>query len=245
MKHLFFTVLFFAISITISAQTVDEIINKNIEATGGKSLWTKVTSIKASGVYVMGPGMQAPMNFIYLNKPFLGFYSDFSWQGMTSMSALKDSIGWDYNPFGGKREADPLSTDRIRSMKLSADPQGLLFNYKDKKCSAEYLGLEDFDGVEVHKIRVTNVVGDMIYYYIDATSFYILKTVEKVRLSEKEEVSTSVYSDFRKTSFGIIYPYTIQSLNDQGNEAGGPIQFSKVDVNTTLDYKMFEIPVKK
>ena len=131
MKHLFFTVLFFAISITISAQTVDEIINKNIEATGGKSLWTKVTSIKASGVYVMGPGMQAPVNYINMSKPFLGSYGDFSWQGMTSKTALKDSNGWSYNPFGGKREADPLSPDRMRSIRLTADPQGLLFNYKE------------------------------------------------------------------------------------------------------------------
>ena len=245
MKHKCFTIVFLLIAITVKSQTVDEIINKYVEATGGKSLWLKVTSIKATGYYVMGPGMQAPVNYINLNKPFVGVYSDFSWQGMTSKTALKDSNGWFYNPFGGKREADPLSQDKLRSIKLSADPQGILFNYKEKKCTAEYLGLEDFDGVEVHKIRITNAIGDMIYYYIDANTFYILKTVEKVRLAEKEEISTTVYSDFRKTSYGIIYPYTTQSLDEQGNESGGPVQLAKVDVNSSLDIKIFELPEKK
>ena len=163
----------------IQAQSVDDIINKNIEATGGRALWAKVTSIKASGYYVLGPGMQAPVNSLNTNKPFVGAYSDFSWQGMTSKSAMKDSAGWSYNPFGGKRTADPLSPDRLRSMKLSADPQGLLFNYKEKKCTAEYLGMDDFDGVEVHKIRVTNAVGDLIYYYIDASNFFCFKNGRK------------------------------------------------------------------
>jgi hypothetical protein len=239
------TVFLISFWMGLNAQSVDEIINKNIEATGGRALWSKVTSIKSTGVYVMGPGMQAPVNYINTNKPFLGAYSDFSWQGMTSKTALKDSNGWSYNPFGGKRETDPLSADRLRSIKLSADPQGLLFNYKEKKCTAEYLGLEDFDGVEVHKIRVTNNIGDMIYYYIDATSFYILKTEEKVRLAEKEEKNITVYSDFRKTSYGIMYPYTSQTLNEDGNEDGGPVQLSKIEVNSTVDLSQFDIPTKK
>jgi hypothetical protein len=107
------------------------------------------------------------------------------------------------------------------------------------------LGLEDFDGVEVHKIRVTNNIGDMIYYYIDATSFYILKTEEKVRLAEKEEKNITVYSDFRKTSYGIMYPYTSQTLNEDGNEDGGPVQLSKIEVNSTVDLSQFDIPTKK
>jgi outer membrane lipoprotein-sorting protein len=105
--------------------------------------------------------------------------------------------------------------------------------------------MNDFDGVDVYKLRLTNSKGDMVYYYIDATSNFILKAEEKVRLAEKEETNITVYSDFRKTSYGIYYPYTMQTLDDEGNESGGPIELSKVEFNVAIDASQFDASTKK
>src|SRR5580692_10967780 len=99
-------------------QTADEIINKHYEATGGRDKWAKVYSIEYTGNYVMGPGMLAPVREVIISKPFKGMYSNFTWQGMTSKSAMRGDSGWSYNPFGGKRETDPLSPNDIRSKDL-------------------------------------------------------------------------------------------------------------------------------
>ena len=65
-----------------------------------------------------------------------------------------------------------------------------------------------------------------------------------MRLAEKEETSITVYSDFRKTSYGIWYPYASQSLDEEGKENGGPVQLTKVEVNVPVEATLFEMPMK-
>ena len=179
---------------------------------------------------------------IVSKKPFKGMYSNFTWQGMTSKSAMRGDSGWAYNPFGGKRETDPLSPNDIRSKDLDADPQELLFNYKEKGYTVDYLGTDDVDGTDVYKLCLTTKTGDMVYYYIDEQNYYILKTENRLKFKDKEQKSYSTFSDFRKTDFGIIIPYSTQSVDDDGNEEGGPINFSKVEVNGNVDLSLFDKP---
>lgn len=226
----------------IHAQTADDIVNKHIAATGGADKWAKVYSVKFSGVYVMGPGMEAPVTEINVTKPFKGYYSDFTWQGMTNKQAMRADSGWNYNPFGGKRESDPLSPDDIRNLNLQYDPQGMLFNYKQKGYTVDYLGMDDMDGADVYKLRLITKEGDMVYYYLDAETYYILKMVRRVKLAEKEEKSYTVFSDFRKTDFGVVLPFAAQGVDEKGTEQGGPVIMKQIEVNATIDPALFDKP---
>lgn len=223
-------------------QTADEIINKHFEATGGREKWSKVYSIEYTGNYVMGPGMLAPVKEIIISKPFKGEFSSFTWQGMTSESAMRGDSGWSYNPFGGKRETDPLSPNDIRSKNLDADPQGLLFNYKEKGYTVDYLGTDDVDGVDVYKLCLTTKTGDMVYFYIDEQSYYILKIEDRLKFKDKEQKGYTTFSDFRKTDFGVTVPFSAQSVDEDGNEEGGPVNYTRVEVNGAVDLSLFDKP---
>ncbi|HWB64718.1 MAG TPA: hypothetical protein VG603_14480 [Chitinophagales bacterium] len=239
MKQLF-TLGIVLMAIALHAQTADEIINKHFEATGGHDKWAKVTSLKYTGTYTIGPGMQAPVTQVVTSKPFTGLYSDFSWQGMTAKTVMQGDSGWSYRPFQGKRETDPLSPNEIRSISLDADPQGLLFNYKEKGYTVDYLGTDDMDGSDVYKLRLQTKNGDMVYYYIDQETYYVLKTETRIRLKDKEEKSYTTYSDFKKTDYGIVLPFSEQNVDADGNEQGGPTNYTKIEVNAAVDASIFD-----
>jgi hypothetical protein len=241
MKQFFGACLLLVIGL-VQAQTADDIVNKHIAATGGIDKWSKVVSLKYTGNYVMGPGMLPPVSAVLVSQPFRGYYSDFTWQGMTNKSALRADSGWSYNPFGGKREADAMSAQDIRESKLDADPQGLLFNYKHKGYAVEYLGTDDLEGTDVYKLRLTNKDGDMMSYFIDQQSYYILKTAKRVKFKDKESKNYTLYSDFKKTDFGIVLPYSSQSVDADGNEQGGPVNYTKIEVNAAVDAALFDKP---
>jgi hypothetical protein len=241
MKKLFVLLALFLSGHTY-AQTADDIINKYLAATGGADKWSKVTSIKTTGYYVMGPGMNAPVSEVQINKPFLGHYNDFTWQGMTNKSSMRADSGWNYNPFGGKRETDPMSAEQIRRNKIEADPQGLLINYKAKGYTVDYLGTDDMDGTEVIKLRLTTKDGDMIYYYFDAETYYLLKITSRLKFKDKEDKSSITFSDFRKTDYGITVPFSAQAVDDNGAEQGGPVIVNKIEVNSAPDLSVFEKP---
>ena len=194
---------------------------------------------------ILGPGMLAPVTETQVLKPFKGALTEFSWQGMTSKRAMRADSGWTYNPFSGKRDADPMSPNDIRGEKLSSDPQSLLLNYKEKGYTVEYLGTDDMDGTDVFKIRLSNQDGDMVYYYIDAQTYYILKEIHRVKLKDKEEKQYITFSDFKKTDFGVIVPFSVQNVDENGNEQGGPINFSKVEINSSVDAASFDKPKSK
>ena len=245
MAKSFFSFILLVLAGQMFAQTADDIINKHFEAIGGKDKWTKVYALHGTGVYVMGPGMLAPVNNMVVSKPFKGTYNDFTWQGMTGKNAMRADSGWNYQPFGGKRDADPMSPNEIRSYKLTADPQGLLFNYKEKGYTVDYLGTDDMDGTDVYKIRLTTKDGDMVYYYIDQETNFILKEGTRIKLKDKEEKHYTLFSDFRKTDYGVTVPFSQQSVDENGAEQGGPVNLSKVEVNGTVDASLFDKPKSK
>lgn len=242
MKNSLFVLALLISSISF-AQTADEIISKHFTATGGIDKWKKITSMKSTGYYVMGPGAHAPLTNMFCTKPFKGYYSDFSWQGFTSMQAMRDDTGWSYSPWGGKRTCDPLSPNDIRSINLSSNPEGLLLNYKVLNCTVEYLGNDDVEGVETYKLRLNTPEGDMVYYYLDTETNYLIKLTRRLRFADKEDKSQTVYSDYKKTTYGIILPHYVQSVDASGNEQGGPVVIENVEINFTPDAKMFQRPV--
>ena len=50
------------------AQTADDIVNKYVAATGGADKWSKIVSLKYTGTYQIGPGMQAPVTIVHFRS---------------------------------------------------------------------------------------------------------------------------------------------------------------------------------
>jgi len=118
---------------------------------------------------------------------------------------------WQINPFFGRKDPEKLSADDAKGMgEDAADFAGTLVDYKAKGYTLDYLGTEDVDGTEAHKLRVTRSNGDVTYVYLDPDYFLEVRTVNR-RIEHGVPNETVIdYGDYEKVN-GVYFPFAQES----------------------------------
>ena len=222
----------------LSAQSVDDIIAKNIQARGGMDKLKSIKSIKTTATMTVGPGMEAP-GVMVLKRPEMARL-EFTIQGLTAVQAYDGSKAWQIMPFMGKKDAELMSGDETKEMEETADLDGPLVDYKTKGNTVELIGKEKIEGTDAYKIKVTLKNGDVQTEYIDADSFLEIKeeTKRMVRGTEKEFESS--IGDYKEVD-GIIFPFAVES-GIKGTDQKQKITISKIELNVPADDTIFKMP---
>ncbi|MBU6341904.1 MAG: hypothetical protein KGS48_10445 [Bacteroidetes bacterium] len=242
MKNAILSGILFLAAIAVHAQTADEIIQKHLEATGSAA-WEKITSMKTEAKLTIqaAPGMEIPMVLTVVNNKSARV--EVSAMGMTQVSCINGDKGWSNNPFAGKNDPEPLTTDQVNEMKQMTDLAGHLYNYKTKGYTVEYLGKEDVDGTEMHKIKIVISPTRTEYALIDPETFLEAKSITVATVDGKESKSESAYSNYKEVN-GVKIPHTIEENNPaMGGTAVTTV--TKITVNEPVDAAIFEMPAKK
>ena len=220
----------FAGTFTAKAQTADEIINKHIAAIGGADNWKKITSMKMVGSVNAG-GAELPITLTTVQGK--GFRMDMTFNGMSNYQIITKDGGWMYFPIQGQTKPEAIPADMVKESQDQLDIQGALIDYKAKGNKVAYLGKDDVEGTECFKLKVTYPNGKEETMYIDASTYYHIRSVEKVKADGKEMEETSNYSNYQKLPEGIVFPMTVE----QGN---GPFAIKSVEINKPVDESIFK-----
>ncbi|HVM91407.1 MAG TPA: hypothetical protein VMT67_01275 [Terriglobales bacterium] len=220
------------------AQTVDEIIAKNIQARGGMDKLKSVKSVKTTATMTIGPGMEAPLTLIQ-KRPEMA-RMEFVVQGLTGIQAYDGSKAWQVMPFMGKKDPELMSGDETKEIEETADLDGPLVDYKAKGHKVELMGKEKIEGTDAYKLKLTLKNGDVQTDYIDADSFLVIKedTTRTVRGSE-QDVESSI-GDYKEVD-GIVFPFAIES-GMKGTDQKQKITISKIELNVPADDSQFKMP---
>jgi outer membrane lipoprotein-sorting protein len=227
---MFLSVILFVLAAGVTAataQTADDIIQKHIAATGGADNWRKITSIKKNCVR-LSRGVEMPVTVTILNGK--GYKNEYTINGMTGYTIITDKAGWSYNP-RMQQKADPIPDDVIKQAQDRLDIQGPLIDYKHKGYKVTYLGTDDVEGTECHKLKAVLPSGKEVTIFIDAGNYYLVRTTEKTKANGKEQVSTSTYGDYQKLPEGIIYPMSVDALT-----------IKSIEINKAVDENFFKPP---
>ena len=109
----FFVIVTALAAVHASAQTVDEIIQQNLDAKGGEEAWLAIKSAKITGTMRMGGGAAGAMEMpftVEFKKPHK-IRLEFTMQGMTAIQAFDGETGWAILPFLGKTEPEEMAED--------------------------------------------------------------------------------------------------------------------------------------
>src|SRR5260370_42386419 len=231
---------FVLLSLAVSfapAQTVDEIIAKNIQAHGGMEKLKSVKTTHTSGKYIVG---SLRVGFVRENKrPFKVREEDIV-QGAADVLAYDGKTSWEINPFQGRKDPQLLSEDESKPLIEDADIDGQLVDYKEKGHKAELIGHDPVEGTDCYKVKLTLKNSTVRYYYLDTDSYRALK-IQTQRMIRAAIQETELYfGDYEQVN-DIYFPFAYE-----GGEKGDPNRtkytVDKIEINLPLDDGHFALP---
>ena len=228
----------FCFSVSMSAQTADELVAKNLQARGGLEKMKAIKSLRMTGMVDNG-GFKAEVGQERARPNLLR--QTFSLQGMTQVTAYDGNAGWQINPFGGRKDPERLGDEQLRSLAEDADFDGPLIDAQAKGNKVEYIGHDQVDGDDVYKLKVTLKNGDIFYYSLDPDT-YIEIQIEKQRFVRGAVRETVTLLGSFKPVNGVMFPFSIASGPKDNPEAGGKVTIQKMEANVALDNKDFKMP---
>ncbi|WP_439479098.1 histidine kinase [Chryseobacterium aquaticum] len=210
---LIFSQLFFA-------QTAKEIIDKNIELSGGLTSWKLLNSVLLQGKVILGIKDEYPIK-IYQQRPNLT-------KTVLTINGKETAIeGYD----GNKGYAMNYATNKLQ---VYADyiPESFdndFIDWENKGFEAKYLGKEKVGEIYCHKVELTKNVNKNFYYF-DTKTYMLLKEIKR------EE--TLSYSDYKKVG-NLLMPFRIESSSTK-KDGDFVMLLNKVEINKVFPANIFK-----
>ena len=219
--------------------TADQLVAKNIVAKGGAEALHALQSVKLTGKMLVNEG-QLELAYTEIKKRPDAVRTELTLQGMTMVQAYDGKDGWKISPFQGRKDPEKLSDDDNKALMEDAEIGGPLVDWKEKGSKVEYLGTEDVDGTQAHKLKVTRKNGDVNYVYLDPDYFLEIRIVTQ-RMEHGAQVETETdLSDYEKVN-GVFLPLSTESGPKRASDKAKPI-IEKAEGNVPVDDKAFQFP---
>jgi hypothetical protein len=223
-----------------SAQTADEIIAKYVKTIGGMEKIQAVKTLRRTGKVIAGGGFEIPM--VEENKRPNSVRQDITIQGLVGTNAYDGKVGWKIAPWQGKKDAETMGEGELKSILEEADFDGPLVNYKEKGNKVEFVGMDEVEGTDTYKLKVTLANGETRFYYMD-TDYYVPIKVETKRIIRGNEVEIeTVLGDYKEVA-GWYIPWSVE-VGAKGSQFKQKIAIDKAEANVTLDDGRFAMPKK-
>lgn len=231
---------FMALGAQADDMTLDQLIAKNAEARGGEAAFDAVKSAKVSAKMNMG-GMEAPMT-LYIKEPGK-MRMDVEIQGATITQAWDGEAGWQVMPLMGVTDPQEMSEEEAKQMKRQDFIRGLLLTFKDKGYAGEYMGIDEIEGTQAHKVKITLEEGDVVYSYVDTD--YFLEFMEVAESTDPQTGQSATlnisYGDFKPVG-DLLMPFSVE-IKPEGAPAGSAITIDTIELNTDdVTDDLFEMP---
>jgi hypothetical protein len=221
--------------------TVDQLVAKNVEAKGGADALRAIQSVRFTGKLLINQG-QIELAIVQTKKRPGEVRNEASLQGMTQVQAFDGKEGWQVSPFRGRRDPEKMSADDLKSLSEDAEIGGPLVDWKMKGSTVEYLGTEDVDGTEAHKLKVVRKNGDVSIVYLDPDHFLEIRVLTQRTQHGAQIEEEKDLGDYEKVN-GVYFPFSIE-IGAKGDPDKTKITFDKAEANVPVDDAAFRFPAK-
>jgi len=220
------------------AQTVDELVARNVAARGGEKAWRAVSSLRLTGRMDVGKGMMVP--YVLEQKRPGKMRLEFVFEGKTAVESTDGKTGWKLRPFLGRTAPEPMIGKELREAADTADLYGLLFDHAARGHSVELLGREPVEGRDAYKLKVTLPGGSVRWVYLDAESGLEVK-VEALRILRGRDRRVETFYRDWKAADGLLIARR-QETRTEGEKKPHLLTVETVVVNPPIEDSRFALP---
>ncbi len=217
-KLLFIAILL--ITTLFSAQNAKQIIDKNIEITGGLTNWKLLNSILLQGKVILGVSEEYPLK-IYQQRPNL--------TKTVITVGKKENVVEGYDGKNGYSMNYVVNKLQVQKDYVAESFDTDFIDFENKGFSAQVLGKEKVGERECFKVELIKNVNKTVYFF-DVQNFFLLKEVKKDE--------TLIYSEFKKVN-GLIMPFRIEASTPK-KEGDYVMILNRIDTNKAFPPNTFK-----
>ncbi len=214
---------------SLTAQTADEIIAKNIEAMGGREKLSSLNSVKMTGNLNV-QGADVAVTLTKLNH--VGIKVDIEVMGTYNYQMANAKEGWIYMPIQGMEQPRKMDEGEYENSFRQADLQGALFDYAAKGSTVKLEDKENVNRKPAYVLTVTEKTGQQMKYYIDENTNRVVKITSILKINGAETPIESGFDNYKQNKDGYWFAYT--HITSQGN-----IEYDNVETNIPVDESLF------
>jgi hypothetical protein len=227
-----------ALAPAVFAQTVDEIVARNIQARGGRAALAAVKAIRMTGHAFGGPGRTAIVRreIVRPNR----IRTEFEFQGTTGVYVWNGTTGWQVSPLDGSFDATPITGEAAALSAEQSDFEGPLVDWKAKGHKVALTGKETLPGGPAHHLWVTLKSGVVRHLWIDAGTGLLVKSGSTRQVRGHPVQFEVTYGDYREAG-GVQIARSIET-GVVGRPQRMRIAVETVEVNPKIDEADFRAP---
>ena len=215
-------IVLFAIifSYFITAQTAKDIIDKNIDHSGGLTNWKLLNTVQIQGRVTLGINDEYPIK-IYQQRHNL------SKTAMVVAGKETPVEGYD----GKNGYAMNYAQNKLQQYNdyIPENFDNDFIDWENKGFEAKFLGKEKIGEVYCHKVELTKNVNKTIYFF-DTKNYMLLKEVKPDE--------TLIYNDYRKVG-NLLMPFRLES-SSQKKESDYVMIINKIETNKVFPANTFK-----
>jgi hypothetical protein len=231
------TLVLLALGAVATAQTVDDVVRRYLEARGGIARLRSVQSLRLTGTMEL-PGVTTPF-VLELARPGR-MRTEFTVGGQKGVRAWDGRNAWEQLPLPGERPR-PMSDEDAADARAQADVDlSPLVDAAAKGYSIELIGRDRLPGGDTWKLVVRGNDIPARTMHIDAKTHLVVQTVDTRSVDEREVEFVTEVGDYRSVN-GLVFPHRID-VGPKGSPEHQSLVIEKIEVNPPIDPARFAMP---
>jgi hypothetical protein len=232
--------LLLTIPSSAQAQTVDEIIAKNVEARGGIVKLRAIHSMVLTARLATPDGGQGALTVRLLRPNHIR--EEAIYGAMNSTRAFDGQSAWLHSLENNHEDLRPLTGGDLDNLQDEGENgiDGPLADYASKGNKVELVGTAPVDGKPCYKLKVTLHSGHIQFQYLDSKTYLeIREEIVRTFNGQDTTIEESV-GDYRREG-GILFAHSYVS-GPMGSPQRTTLTIDKFDVNAPVEKALFQMP---